>query len=88
MARFARDCLYRFSIITKQLEVQLGPGTGDLGLRIGLHSGAVTAVRENVIALIVFFNTQSTQLTFRRNVLIKRACCALTEPDFSSLATQ
>lgn len=43
MARFARDCLYRFSIITKQLEVQLGPGTGDLGLRVGLHSGAVTA---------------------------------------------
>ena len=43
MARFARDCLYRFSILTKQLETSLGPGTGDLGLRVGLHSGAVTA---------------------------------------------
>ena len=40
MARFARDCLYRFGILTKQLETELGPGTGDLGLRIGLHSGA------------------------------------------------
>lgn len=27
----------------KRLEVNLGPDTGDLGLRIGLHSGPVTA---------------------------------------------
>ena len=30
-------------ILVKKLEVNLGPDTGDLGLRIGLHSGAVTA---------------------------------------------
>jgi len=29
--------------LTKQLEVQLGPDTGDLSMRIGLHSGPVTA---------------------------------------------
>jgi class 3 adenylate cyclase/ferritin-like metal-binding protein YciE len=43
MARFARDCLYKFAIVTRQLEVLLGPGTADLGLRVGLHSGPVTA---------------------------------------------
>lgn len=43
VARFARDCMYKMSIITKDLEVSLGPGTGDLNMRIGIHSGAVTA---------------------------------------------
>lgn len=43
MARFARDCMYTFNILTKKLEVSLGPDTGDLGLRTGLHSGQVTA---------------------------------------------
>jgi class 3 adenylate cyclase len=43
MARFARDCLYKMGTTTKRLEIILGPDTGDLGLRIGLHSGPVTA---------------------------------------------
>ena len=29
--------------ITKELEVSLGPDTGDLGMRFGLNSGPVTA---------------------------------------------
>ena len=41
IARFARDCLNIFPKIIREMEVFLGPG--DLGLRIGLHSGAVTA---------------------------------------------
>lgn len=43
MARFARDCLKKMGEITKRLEVLLGPETGELEMRIGLHSGAVTA---------------------------------------------
>ena len=43
MARFARDCLARAHSLTKKLEVALGPDTGDLCMRIGLHSGPVTA---------------------------------------------
>jgi class 3 adenylate cyclase len=27
----------------KKLEVELGPGTGELSMRMGLHSGPVTA---------------------------------------------
>ena len=42
MARFARDILSRMTIKTKELEVVLGPGTADLKLRIGVHSGPVT----------------------------------------------
>jgi class 3 adenylate cyclase len=43
MARFARDCLHKFLKSIRKLEVTLGPDTSDLGLRIGLHSGPVTA---------------------------------------------
>jgi class 3 adenylate cyclase len=43
MARFARECLTKMNQLTKKLEVQLGPDTGDLSMRIGIHSGPVTA---------------------------------------------
>ena len=43
MARFAKECMTQMQIITKRLEVSLGPDTGDLHLRVGLHSGPVTA---------------------------------------------
>ena len=43
MAKFAQRCLMRFNELTKELELSLGPGTADLGIRIGLHSGPVTA---------------------------------------------
>jgi class 3 adenylate cyclase len=43
MARFAQDCLSTFSMLVKQMEVTLGPDTGELALRTGLHSGPVTA---------------------------------------------
>jgi class 3 adenylate cyclase len=39
MARFARECVTRMQILVKRLEVLLGPDTGDLELRAGLHSG-------------------------------------------------
>lgn len=43
MARFARDCLLKTRELTKELELTLGPDTADLAMRIGLHSGPVTA---------------------------------------------
>ena len=43
MALFARECLKRMQVLTKDLEVKLGPDTGDLSMRFGLHSGPVTA---------------------------------------------
>lgn len=43
MARFAQECVGKFSTKTKELELILGPGTADLRLRVGLNSGPVTA---------------------------------------------
>jgi class 3 adenylate cyclase len=43
MARFAHDCNVKLHRLVKQLEVTLGPDTGDLSMRFGLHSGPVTA---------------------------------------------
>lgn len=43
MARFAQECLDSFGVLTKRLESTLGPDTGDLNLRVGIHSGPVTA---------------------------------------------
>jgi hypothetical protein len=43
MCRFARECLTQFNQLASQLEVILGPDTGDLNVRVGIHSGPVTA---------------------------------------------
>jgi hypothetical protein len=43
MARFAGECQKRFMAVVRKLEVTLGPDTAELGMRFGLHSGAVTA---------------------------------------------
>jgi len=43
MVRFAAECLQKMNDLAKQLEVSLGPDTGDLSMRFGLHSGPVTA---------------------------------------------
>jgi class 3 adenylate cyclase len=43
MARFARDCIQRLTHVTRELERSLGPDCSELKMRIGLHSGPVTA---------------------------------------------
>jgi class 3 adenylate cyclase len=43
MCRFAQDCLVAMRRLTAELEVELGPDTADLMLRVGLHSGPVVA---------------------------------------------
>jgi class 3 adenylate cyclase len=43
MARFARDCLRKTHHVLRRLEVRLGPDTSALGMRVGIHSGPVTA---------------------------------------------
>eukprot|EP00980_Cylindrotheca_fusiformis_P015780 scaffold4589_cov132-Cylindrotheca_fusiformis.AAC.2 len=40
---FARECKLKMKEVTLKLEVSLGPDTGDLDLRTGIHSGQVTA---------------------------------------------
>lgn len=43
MAHFAMECQRRVILLTKKLEVRLGPDTTDLEMRFGMHSGPVTA---------------------------------------------
>ena len=43
MAKFAKESLKKLFEVTEGLEVALGPDTGDLSMRFGLHSGPVTA---------------------------------------------
>ena len=37
MCKFARDCMTSFAKLVRKLEVNLGPDTGELNLRIGKH---------------------------------------------------
>jgi len=43
MVRFANAIMIRADNVSRKLESRLGPGTGDLTLRVGIHSGQVTA---------------------------------------------
>ena len=43
MCRFAWDCMKKMEQLVRELEVSLGPDTGDLSMRFGIHSGPVTA---------------------------------------------
>eukprot|EP00522_Entomoneis_paludosa_P011404 CAMPEP_0172451244 /NCGR_PEP_ID=MMETSP1065-20121228/9354_1 /TAXON_ID=265537 /ORGANISM="Amphiprora paludosa, Strain CCMP125" /LENGTH=1163 /DNA_ID=CAMNT_0013203175 /DNA_START=91 /DNA_END=3582 /DNA_ORIENTATION=+ len=43
IARFADNMLDHLHLLVNQLETTLGPDTGDLDIRIGIHSGPVTA---------------------------------------------
>ena len=47
MARFARAALNKFNeLVSSELAISLGPDTGDLGMRFGIHSGPVTAGKQ------------------------------------------
>ena len=43
MVRFARHCLNQLNNVVQDLTEELGPGTDDLAMRFGIHSGPVTA---------------------------------------------
>lgn len=43
IARFSHEIISTMHILVKELEVTLGPDTGELSLRVGIHSGPVTA---------------------------------------------
>ena len=43
MVRFANNCLRKVHELLASLQETFGPDTGNLGFRVGLHSGTVTA---------------------------------------------
>ncbi|CAB9525101.1 Receptor-type guanylate cyclase gcy [Seminavis robusta] len=62
MAKFAREIMYKLHEVTRSLEVSLGPDTGDLSMRVGLHSGPVTAgvLRADRLRFQLFGDTVNT----------------------------
>lgn len=43
MVRFALQCMSKFQVLINELADTLGTDTRDLGFRVGIHSGPVTA---------------------------------------------
>ena len=43
MTKFARECMNSMRMQMQKLEVTLGPDTSTLAMRMGIHSGPVTA---------------------------------------------
>eukprot|EP00980_Cylindrotheca_fusiformis_P017450 scaffold5439_cov132-Cylindrotheca_fusiformis.AAC.9 len=73
MSRFAAECVLKMADQVQALEVELGPDTADLGIRVGLHSGPVTAgvLRGDRARFQLFGDTVNTcariESTGRRN---------------------
>lgn len=60
MARVARECVVKTHELTRKLELTLGPGTSELTVRVGLHSGPVTG-KIHVIWLLCLTNHVNAQ---------------------------
>ena len=65
MAKFASDTLLTCQEVVKRLELTLGPDTGELGIRIGVHSGPVTAgvLRGDRARFQLFGDTMNTTVS-------------------------
>ena len=86
-ARFASDCLRKLYLVTARLETELGPGTGDLSMRFGLHSGAVTAgvLRGDRSRFQLFGDTMNTASVSSIKQIFK--CCHCLGKDMCAHAS-
>jgi hypothetical protein len=91
MTRFALVCLAKANRAFERLETTLGPDTGDLRLRFGLHSGPVTAGYVLRYCLNMLFLNAKENLTpscFFHSLRIHTVCYGEKNRGFSFLGIQ
>eukprot|EP00934_Nitzschia_sp_Nitz4_P008385 Nitzschia sp. Nitz4//scaffold169_size48518//44621//48512//NITZ4_007081-RA/size48518-processed-gene-0.84-mRNA-1//1//CDS//3329538415//8375//frame0 len=78
MARFATKIMSSMIDVTRQLEVRLGPDTGELRIRVGMHSGPVTAgvLKGNKARFQLFGDTMNFAARMEHHSLPSRIQCS------------
>jgi len=78
MSRFAAQCLSKMNEVTRSLEISLGPDTGELRMRVGLHSGPVAAgvLKGEKTRFQLFGDTVNTAARMESNGQISRIHCS------------